>query len=232
MDMVRIGSMVAGQSVLLPGSTYEVGENGIASLSESYSCNADDLMSLIPLRGAAHSRFPNLTLKEVQSVTLELQMARYTLKYTGLGAGWVGGEGDVGFPPPVYSLTRSQGAEPIATHPNFDLMKAAAGASGVAHDPNGIFLGFTDSSEVRSLVGVSDYLRFGAVFSKSSVQSLKPSLSGVGFIDNPPSAPSVAEGFNWLKIDASYEEEGRVYAVNESWMLSARGGWDPLIYGD
>ncbi|MDQ8206226.1 hypothetical protein QEH52_01800 [Coraliomargarita sp. SDUM461003] len=230
--MVRYGSINAGVAILQPGASWSIEDTGVTRRYESYRCNSGDLFSLMPSRGTAHPIYPGLTVKRAQPQDLELGLCEYALEYSGVSGIDPISSASPELPEPVYSLSRSQGTEPITTHPNWDDIVDAAGAANVKYDDNGIFLGFGKDSDDASLVGVTDYISFGAVFTKRYVSYGRPDLSGVGSIDTPPpQAPTVGSGFNWLKVDASYEQEGYVYSVNEAWMLSARGGWNAAIYG-
>lgn len=228
--MIRFGKITSGTQYKQSGTRWEIEENGIARLFETYVCNASELFQRMPARGSPHPLYPNLTVKRLSPAQQPLGLLEYTVEYSGLGGSAEVGTGGTELPEPVYRLSRSQRSDPITTHPNWANIVAAAGAANVKYDDNGLFLGIGKDSDDASLVGVSDYLNFGAVFSKSYVAFARPSLSGVGTIDSPPDAPAVASGFNWLKIAADYEEEGGVYSVFEAWMLSGRGGWNSTIY--
>lgn len=234
MAMVRHGSIVPGAVVRQPGARWLIEENGITRRYETYRCNAADLLQLMPVRGAAHPVYSDLTVKRIEPRELELEMAEFTIEYSGVaGSDAAIGSGSDDLPEPVYSLRRSQTTEPITTHPKWNDIVAAADVAHVKYDESGIFMGFSKDALDKSLVGVTDYLTFGAIFVKSYVSRKIPSLAAVGFIDNPPDeAPDVQAGFDWLKIDASFEKEGKVYAITEAWMLSGRNGWHPIIYGD
>lgn len=230
--MIRYGQITPGQTRKRSGSRWQIEENGIARLFESYTCNSSELFQRMPLRGTPHPIYPQLTVKRLSPVELPAGLVEYTVEYSGLsGDSTAGGGGGTELPQPVYRLQRSQRSDPITTHPNWSDIVAAAGDANVKYDDNGVFLGISKDADDPSLVGVSDYLNFGATFSKSYVSFSQPSLSGVSTIDTPPNAPSVASGFNWLKIAADYEQEGNVYAVYEAWLLSGRGGWSSTIYG-
>jgi hypothetical protein len=230
--MNRYGTITPG-TTRLTASRWQIEENGVTRRYETYVCDSASLFSVMPSRGAEHPIYPGLTVKRLAPRDLPAGLTEYELEYSGVGGGQETLTDEApDLPAPVYSLTRSQSQEPITTHPNWSSIVAAAGSANVIYDDDGIFKGIGKDADDASLVGVTDYLSFGAVFSVSYVSQNRPSLSGVGTIDSPPAqAPAVGAGYNWLKVDASYTEEGFYYSVNESWMLSARGGWQSDIYG-
>lgn len=231
MAQVRYGSIISGTTHKQVGTRWEIEENGVSRLFEKFVCNAAEIFQRMPQRGSVHPVYPSLIVKRLSPVTLPAGLLEYTVEYSGVG-GTDPEQESQELPQPVYRLQRSQRSDPITTHPNWSAIVAAAGSANVIYDDNGLFLGIGKDAADDSLVGVSDYLNFGAVFSKSFVSYSKPSLVGVGRISTPPGeAPAVASGFNWLKVAADYEQEGFVYAVYEAWMLSGRGGWNPTIYG-
>lgn len=233
-DITRYGRLTPGAKQLQPGASWVIEDDGIARRFETWRVNSADLFALMPQVQSAHPTYPNLTVKRAVPTDLAGGITEFQLEYSGLaGAGGATIPQDQ-LPPPVFSLERASQTEPISTHPRFQALIAAAGGVGTekaVFDSSGIFQGFGRLSEDPKLVGVTDYLSFGVVFSVRRVTTSTPALGGVGFIGSPPAqAPSVSGPRNWLKIDASYEQEGFVFATREAWMLSGLGGWHPIIY--
>lgn len=234
MAKVRYGKILDGVRRRTVGRVWRVEETGIIRLTEPYTVNTADMLASLPKRKEPHPDYPNLRVKRIMPTELEAGLSEVVVEYSGIGGGDqvdIGPEG-LDLPDPVYTLRRTQSREPITTHPNWSAIRSAAGEGNVVYDDDGIFVGISKDSDDADLVGVTDYLNFGAVFAKRYVSRTRPNLSGVGLIDTPPAqAPSASGDRNWLKVDASYTEEGDVYEINEAWMLSARGGWSSEIYG-
>lgn len=83
--------------------------------------------------------------------------------------------------------------------------------------------------------GVETYLVPKPVYRYSYNSRSEPPaslLNDVGDIGNPPKAPSVTGGRNWLLIGVTYDYERttRIYKITQEWLLSGPGGWDTDVY--
>lgn len=215
-----------------PGGRLRIDDLGVGTLKEAYVNDAAEIVSRVPETRQRHPAYRNLLWKTGEISFLRGGKARLDGIWVGrVGGGGFGGTGP-GLPEPIHSVDRIQRTEPITTHPLWqDILLVAGGEANVRYD-DGVFVGFTKDSEDQSLVGVTDYLDFGAVFSKRYLSYTIPSLSPIGKIDDPGAkAPPIDNDRNWLRIDASWQEAGDVYSIREAWMLSARNGWHPVIYG-
>lgn len=103
------------------------------------------------------------------------------------------------------------------------------------------FIEVPDNSEFQELLtvindGVEEVLVPKPVYTYSYNSRSEPTsseLNDVGKVsNNPPRAPSVGGGRNWLLqgITFDYDPSIRIYKITQEWLLSGEGGWDERIY--
>ena len=64
------------------------------------------------------------------------------------------------------------------------------------------------------------------------VHRLISHLTDLGkIVSNPTGAPTLPSGQNYLMVGLSWDKEGDVYPVEESYQSSGDGGWDTDFYG-
>ena len=149
---------------------------------------------------------------------------------------------------PIYELQRNTNTEPIETHEKFVTTiagKPSAPLNGAlfvdedgnptADDTRGIFHRFRlvlEGGDRNPLAGTTGFLSpSNTLWTKSWTSKSKPTDGGaVGKVDTPEGGPPSYTGCNWLYTGMQYTERQGVYSIRKVWMLSAEGGWIPVIY--
>jgi hypothetical protein len=197
-----------------------------------------DRYDLLPAVGDVHPRVPWMMLED-RDMTLTPGRILVDCSYVG---------SEVIDTRPVHELQRNTNTEPIETHEKFITLiagKPSAPINGAlfidedgtptADDKRGIFHKFRlilDDGSRNPFAGTTGYLGpSNTVWNKSWTSKTKPTDGGfVGKIDTPEGGPPSYTGCDWLYIGLTYTERISVYAIRKSWMLSASGGWNPVIY--
>ena len=145
-----------------------------------------------------------------------------------------------------YSVSGTASQEPLATHPFFQ----PEGKWAVTDDEwktwdkwqkEGTDIGsesLTSFSEgfqkfiKLTLSGFTDYLQPRVTIRVTDANTDEPDLSELGKISDPASAPTLADGANWLltSVDGS-EDADKNWEVTREYMSSGPGGWNADIYG-
>lgn len=199
----------------------------------------DGRMDLLPQIGEVHPRAPWM---KIEDRDITFSAGRWLVDCSYVGA-------DVIDSVPVHELQRNTNTEPIETHQDFVSLiagKPSAPLNGAlfvdedgnptADDKRGIFHRFRlvlESGERNLLAGTTGFLSpSNTLWTKSWTSKTKPTDGGnVGKIDTPEGGPPSYAGCDWLYVGMQYTERQDVYSIRKVWMLSAKGGWNPLIYG-
>ena len=223
---------------------------GLWTCEQGYFCRVERFPEVIPKARSQHPEFPFLYLDEI--VSCNRAAGGYYLincKYAGALNAGEGGGGDGGGEvenPPEFSLDITLSDEPLVVHERYDALSEKQKSEAVEmalNPPRG-----ADETTLRSIntqnwptlqkqlyenyrKGFEQFRDVKAIFSKRYVSNLRPAdLNKVGEIDNPPEAPAVRAGRDWLSLGLRYTQIGQTYSIEESWELSGRGGWDEDHY--
>ncbi|WOO40374.1 hypothetical protein [Rubellicoccus peritrichatus] len=230
MSVARQGKLTSGVKVCTQPPDITISDIGLVTLRETFKCNGNDLLRLIPTQGNRHSNYPNLVCKIVSPRFLPGGLGEWTAEFRG---GQINGTGG-GLPPPVYEVVGTMSTEPIRTSSNWSVIEQGVGVDGIITDDDGLFVGFNATSEAvqsAKLAGIESFLSPGVIFRKRYLSRTKPSgLTDLGSIDSPAGNEPAIGSRNWLKIEFTYTEEADVFAVSEGWMLSGKDGWNELVY--
>jgi hypothetical protein len=146
----------------------------------------------------------------------------------------------------TYSVSGTASQEPLATHPFFQegakwevteeewqkwdkWQKEGADISQQNITSEGE--GFQKFIKLF-LAGFTDYLQPRVSLRVTDANTDEPDLSELGKIAEPASAPTLADGANWLMsgCDASVDSDGN-WEVTREYISSGPGGWNEDIYG-
>jgi hypothetical protein len=146
----------------------------------------------------------------------------------------------------TYSVSGTASQEPLATHPFFQegakwevteeewqkwdkWQKEGADISQQNITSEGE--GFQKFIKLF-LAGFTDYLQPRVSLRVTDANTDEPDLSELGKIAEPASAPTLADGANWLMsgCDASVDSDGN-WEVTREYISSGPGGWNVDIYG-
>ena len=91
------------------------------------------------------------------------------------------------------------------------------------------------SSKAFDLInkGVTAYKDIMATYTvRQTSRTDKSDISSVGTINDPPKAPKFPNR-SWLQVSSncSMNDDGKTYTIENTWLLSGRGGWDKDLYG-
>ncbi len=152
-----------------------------------------------------------------------------------------------------YSITGTASQEPLATHPFFqkggkweisaeewaiwdkvEKGETSIEMEGLKAVPAGgkpWSEGFKKFIEL-SLSGFTDYLQPRVTIRVTDANTDEPDLSELGKIADPPQAPTLADGANWLMTgcDATRDADNN-WEVTRDYISSGPGGWNEDIYG-
>ena len=242
MSVIQVGDLQLQETV---GSQITVGEFGIASATVEYIGKGNDGINAA-VNMTAHPVFSYLKRKNIRVVSEEGGIVKVSATFEGVPPQGVGGGGNTNnASTPKYSIKTSLTSQPIQSHMHFDIF-ATDTRTGAKFEATGVdkdkFIGFMDKTTPigRMFYGVKSYESPTVVFQEtilfeSAKSAVLTDLSKIGQIDSPPSVVngliSVPAGSNWLLIGADAEQVGFGYRVTKQWKLSARGGWNPFIYG-
>jgi uncharacterized protein YheU (UPF0270 family) len=147
----------------------------------------------------------------------------------------------------AYTVSGTASQEPLATHPHFQ----ESGKWAVTADEwklwdkwqkEGTDLEAENLTEYGegfqkfiklTLAGFTDYLQPRVSIRVTDANTDEPDLSELGKIAEPASAPTLADGANWLLtgVDAS-EDADKNWEVTREYMSSGPNGWNADIYGE
>jgi len=155
--------------------------------------------------------------------------------------------------PATYQITGGVSQEPLATHPmfgpngdwtvpasewkNWKIWEADphdADLGGWKPDADGNSDGMKKFYAYRNR-GIEDYLLGTVTMRVTTEQSNSPSLDNLGHIEQPPGAPALPDGRNWLCVGVDGERTAfgaNLWKVSREYRASAAGGWDPDIYAN
>jgi len=230
---------------LQPGSSDSVNDVGVRTISQSYINTRGSMQ--VPRVKTPHPVFTELLLEEASLTFQEGDYEQLDVTYKGNSGESFGSvttaSGNASLYPVVTALTRLLSQEPLDAHPNFtgtstSIVGVACGNDGesedstiIIRDGDGAFVRISDKAKDPSLRGVSSYLAPGAEFTIRYAKDSLPSLTRVGkIVENPQGAPSVSGDYNWLLNSITYTQEGDIFEVTETYLLSGENGWADSIY--
>lgn len=140
------------------------------------------------------------------------------------------------------SISATASQEPLATHPMFQSGVWAVTESEWAlwkkwdkegmpdPVPANLSDGFTKFIELSNK-GITDYLQPRAVVRVTTTESSFPSMTKLGKINYPTSAPTLKGDANWLltSVEGQSESNGN-WTVTREWTSSGSNGWEEDIY--
>jgi len=223
-----------------PGARLKEDKSGLVTFTESQVGKTADCVTAFFSLARFLSfcpDFPGLALDDKELIYDVGGQAHLVLVWAGVG---LDDEDDPVLPEPVWFLRRTPSEEPIETHPDFADFAGTPSApntgNGAKFDENGLFTGFEipASPTVNTWGGISKYLEFAAVLTKTSVVSDVPDADEViPRIDTPTGpgfgVPTIA-GRTWMKTDFTITQRGSVYEVYEEWTMSGQRGWNTTLY--
>ena len=198
--------------------------------------------SVVPKVGNAHPLAAFL-LAERSRVILSKGLWQAIVEYAGI-------EEDES--EPQYALDPGVGNEPIETHDDFVRTLAGRPSAPI----NGALfknpktgwptrsdeLGYYEFEKfaeglaggaANPFAGTKQFLECNqTVWTKTWTSKAKPEAGRVlSVVDDPPGgAPSYGGAFNWLEHPVAYTKRGGAYSNSQRWLLSARRGWNRLVY--
>ena len=219
-----------------PGAVLAEDNTGTVTFTESIvGKEADVLTAFFSLTRftSFNTTFTGLALDSKRVAYDEGGQAHLQLVWAGVG---VDGEEEPILPEPVWFLKRTPSEEPIDTHPDFYDFAGYKGAeiNGATFDDKGVFSGFAIVESPNVWGGMSKYLEFGAVLTKTSVVVDAPDPDEViPRIETPTGSTvgvPVISGRTWMKTDFTVTQRGGVFEVFEEWTMSGQRGWNTTVY--
>jgi hypothetical protein len=221
-----------------PGARLKEDKTGLVTFTESQvGKTADCVAEFFSLTRflSVCPDFPGLALDDKEVIYDAGGQAHIVLVWAGLG---IDSEEEVILPEPVWFLRRTPSEEPIETHPNFVVFAGipASPLNGAKFDENGLFTGFEipASPAVNVWGGISKYLEFAAVLTKTSVVDSEPDADEIIPRIDTPTGPGFGvptiSGRTWMKTDFTITQRGSVYEVVEEWTMSGQRGWNTTLY--
>lgn len=234
-----------------PGSAYKVARNGLATYDETWIGTPTASITFAQGDAPPGGRYPNVALLEwdiTHTTGGELSVA---LHYEGVQ--------DEGIENAAVEkiIDGSLTQEPIDTHPEFaDIMTDAGDPFEKQIDgklvfifPNGAvfeaesrrFLYFTtylpdaegnpSFTEINEDAGTQNYLAPSLTYTESTIEEAWPNLDLLGYIDDPPDAPTLPGERNFLlsKVRARSIAD-LYYETTFVWMASGPRQWRPKWY--
>ena len=214
-----------------PGAILAQEPSGLVTFRESRVGKTADVITAfnsLTRNVTASPDFINLKLDSKSITYAEGGQAHLNLVWAGPDAG----EGDPELPAPVWRLNRTPSSEPIDSHPEFESFAGTPDAplNGAEFDENGLFIGFV-SADPNIWGGVTKYLQFAAVVTKTSVVNSVSTNQAIPRIDTPIGAPwPLPTTVDWLKTNMDVVARGGVFEVMEEWTMSGPRGWNETLY--
>lgn len=202
-------------------------DDGSATGSVKYRCDAAMVVQLLPAIGSRHPDHEAVFCHERTITILENSVAEIACEYLGILRD-----------PTDYQVEfiGNVSEEPIETHKEFVSKIGGSPSqpknSAVFDAETGEFLGFP-SDAPQNLGGVRGYLNPTSTVRVSwFTKSTATGLYTLGDIAMPPGGvPNPPESRNWLKTNWSRRAFGPVYQITEEYTASGKRGWNSLIYG-
>lgn len=215
-----------------PGWTFTIDNTGLFTLKTTVSCHIDNIMDLAPPIGTPHPRFSFAVLDEISGAREEGDLGKIDCVYKGQQPG----KNPEQESPPVYQLVASTREEPLELHDRYkdvsldDLATIKEVIDGKKKPSAAGLTGRALELLTKKLRGQESYLRKAVVWRETTTSSAGfNSLGSVGFIDNPPGAPSNSPG-NYLLLSMDQKKQGSAWERVREWMASGKEGWDAEIY--
>lgn len=219
-----------------PGRRISINKTGLFTCLTRFTCDASNLVQLIPPIGSQHPEFRFATLDEITGVSEEGDRAALDCIYKGMSPGNSG----AGSERPTYRLIASTREEPLATHKRYkpltrqDIQKARAFVDEM--DPSAPMPTFSNQELGVELVGKmlrgqESYLARGLIWrEESSSDTAWSSIDDVGKISVPAGNPPSNGTGNWLLSSMEQEQQGEAFKKSREWQASDPAGWDPDFY--
>ena len=227
-----------------PGYTLKIDKEGKWTATQIFLCHRSSAVALMPRPGSGHPEVPFITLSQVTATFDEGDLTEIVCEYAGAEEKPEGEEKANA----TYTMGLSLSEEPLLSHLRYkDLPQAEREAlqliqSGKDKDDQNNRLRDKVASE-RGLEALSklergqtSYYSPRVTWRESWVRD-KPAeakeLNDIGNIATPSGpAPQLAGGRDWLLNGVTQTQEGRAFRLENEWLASDRGGWDPQIYND
>lgn len=227
-----------------PGYTLKIDKEGKWTATQIFLCHRSSAVALMPRPGSGHPEVPFISLSQVTATFDEGDLTEIVCEYAGAEEKPEGEEKANA----TYTMGLSLSEEPLLSHLRYkDLPQAEREAlqliqSGKDKDDQNNRLRDKVASE-RGLEALSklergqtSYYSPRVTWRESWVRD-KPAeakeLNDIGNIATPSGpAPQLAGGRDWLLNGVTQTQEGRAFRLENEWLASDRGGWDPQIYND
>lgn len=218
----------------VPGATYQVKRNGLATFTESYKTNGSFVVS----QGSYAPLYPNTILTEitVRHTGEDCAEIQVDMKYEGK---------DNRFARPQISadvtLEYTTSLEPIESHINFVDFAGTPESpeNGAVFDQStGGFLYFAPvvDGALNEFAGIRSYYMPIATLRNNTIENAWPGsseINSIGTITSPSgSAPNLGGNRNWLYSGLVVRNIGNIYyEVQRIFAGSGPRGWNDTIYG-
>jgi hypothetical protein len=143
----------------------------------------------------------------------------------------------------IISVEVSLSQVPLTSHPNianimnlyggsmksgeltFPISDPLKASTTMAYDKDGNAI-----VNVNPFYGVTGYFEPSVRFKQRQMNVWTSGVDDLGMISDPPGAYNFGGGRNWIKSSVSERTFGQDREVNEEWMSSGQGGWEPMVY--